>query len=139
MFSYIQYYIGHEKAHLETRYTHKHTHNIYIYIDIDIDIAVATWAQVGIALLIDGVRKIILGATMPQEWGAECKKRQYNKFTTTAWIDWVMSLKAEGFGRYDKQEWNQFVEEMQMIHGPSTKASPGTAYHTHAIWDEPEH
>ena len=39
--------------------------------------------------------------------------------TTDEWWDWIDELPAEGFGRYNQDEWRQWFQRMLEQHGPS--------------------
>ena len=50
-------------------------------------------------------------------WTDKCQKVRYFKHTAAEWEDWISGLPDEGFGRYDREGWWEWLAKMRGLHG----------------------
>ena len=59
-------------------------------------------------------------------WTEDCQKHCYWEHTEHAWRYWIESLPDTGFGRYNKQGWEDWLERMIEKHGRWTSLASGS-------------
>ena len=56
-------------------------------------------------------------------WTAKCQRVRWFKNTPQQWTNWADLLTEEGFGRFTKQGWTDWIEKMNSSH-PQTEPPP---------------
>ena len=59
-------------------------------------------------------------------WTEDCQKHRYWEYTEHEWRYWIESLPDTGFGRYNKQGWEDWLERMIEKHGRWTSLASGS-------------
>ena len=59
-------------------------------------------------------------------WTEDCQKHRYWEYTEHEWRYWIESLPDTGFGRYNKQGWEDWLERMIEKHGRWTSLANGS-------------
>ncbi len=60
-------------------------------------------------------------------WTEKCQKVRFFKHSLDEWTAWIASLRDEGFGRYTKQGWADWLERMKRQHLQGSDDAAGSA------------